>query len=242
MITTASSRIEQFENNFQKHTDFLSQKIKAEYHSDKTVNINNFYCFGDKNIMLMGENLSVCGHLTEEDAEELMSFCQFLGVYGLECGQNNLSFGEKNTMYLMKYSGAECCSCEDIIKNENIYQFSQFSCSNFEGISFNTVYSYFARKVTRGISDIYYLEHNGKIVSGALATHFDNEIYLTFVSTAKNFRNQGLAKKIIKHIISVTDQKDIILMCEKELVPFYTKIGFEITKETYLYKLRTEHI
>ena len=242
MITTASNQIEQFERNLEKGDDFLTQKIKSEYRSDKAGVLNNFYCFGDNNLMLMGENLSVCGKLSEEDVEELLSFCRFMGVYGLDYGYDNIPLDDKNTMYLLRYCGNESASCDEIIKNENIYQFSQFSCSNFSGIAFNTVYSYFARKVNNGVSDIYYLEHNGKIVSGALATNFDNSIYLTFVSTAKNFRKQGLAKKVIQHIVNVNHGRDIILMCENELIPFYKKLGFEPYKETYLYTLRKEHI
>lgn len=242
MITTASSQIEKFEENFDKQSGFLTQKIKAEYRSDKKSVLNNFYCFDDCNIMLMGENLSVCGNLNEEQCEELLSFCQFLGVYGLECRQDNLSVPHRDTMHLLTYRGADGTVCPDVVKNENIYQFSQFSVANFPGTAFNMVYSYFARKVNNGIADIYFMTHNDKIVSGAVATHFDDSIYLTFVSTAKNFRNQGLAKKVIEHIISEYSDRQIILMCEDKLMDFYTKLNFEKTGQIYLYKLREEHI
>ena len=60
---------------------------------------------------------------------------------------------------------------------------------------------------------------------------------------ANNFLlRQGLAKKVISHIISENSGSDITLMCEKELIPFYTKLGFEQIGETYLYNLRKEHI
>ena len=242
MITTATSQIEQFERNLDRQEDFITQKIKAEYRSDKQSVLNNFYCFDNSNIMLMGENLSVCGYMTEEQVEELLSFCQFMGVYGLESRQDNLPVPHRNIMHLMTFKGGQGCDCPQIIKNENIYQFSQFSCSNFPGSAFNMVYSYLARKVNRGVSDIYYLEHNGKIVSGALATHFDHCIYLTFVSTARNFRNQGLARQVINHIICHNPGKDVMLMCEDELMAFYEKLCFEKTGEIYLYKLREEHI
>lgn len=242
MITTITNRKEQFEENLKRYSDFLTEKIKSEYRSDNSLILNNFYCFGDKNLMLMGENLSVSGTLTEEDMEELLSFCQFLGVYGLESYQADLPLGPKNTMHLMKYTGGVCENCDEMIKNENIYQFSQFCSDNFSGIAFNTVYSYLARKVNRMVSDIYYLTDEGKIISGALATHFDDSLYLTFVSTARKYRKQGLAKKVISHIISQNPQQKITLMCESELIPFYTKLGFEKTGEIYLYQLRTEHI
>lgn len=242
MITTASANIEKFEQNLETNHSFLSQKIKSEYRSDKNAVLNNFYCINDVDLMVMGENMSVSGIMTEEETEEVLSFCHFMGVYGLESRQDNLPVNSRNVMNIMKYTGCGRQHCPDIVKNENIYQFSQFSCSNFPGTAFNMVYSYFARKVNRGISDIYYLEHNGKIVSGALATRFDDDIYLTFVSTVKNFRNGGLSRQVINHIISENRDKKIILMCEEELIPFYIRLGFEKTGETYLYKLREEHI
>lgn len=242
MITTAKNDIEQFEKNLETQPGFLTQKIKNDYLSDKRGTLNNFYCFGNCNLMLMGQNLSVCGQLTEGEMEELLSFCQFMGVYGVEYGYKTLPVEDMNTMYLMRYSGSSCESTTDIVKNDNIYQFSQFSCANFTGTAFNMVYSYFARKVNNQLADIYYLEHNGKVVSGAMAARFDDGIYLTFVSTAKKFRHQGLAKKVISHIISENSGSDITLMCEKELIPFYTKLGFEQIGETYLYNLRKEHI
>lgn len=242
MITTALSDIEKFENNLELQKDFLTQKIKAEFSSDRQSVLNNFYCFENSDIMLMGENLSVCGPLDEDQVEELLSFCRFMGVYGLECRQDNLPIEHRNVMHLLTYKGNGGCDCKEIIKNENIYQFSQFSCSNFPGTAFSIVYSYFARKVNRGVSDIYYLEHNGKIVSGALATHFDDSVYLTFVSTAHKFRNQGLARQVINHIICQYPDKDVVLMCEDELIPFYKKLCFEKTGEIYLYRLREEHI
>ena len=242
MITNALNQIEQFEENLERQKDFLTQKIKAEYRADPSAVINKFYCFGENNLMMTGENLSVCGNVTEENLEELLSFCQFTGVYGLECSQPDLPLDDKNTMHLMKYVGEQCENCDQIIKNENIYQFSQFCCTNFSGVSFSTVYSYLARKVNKAVSDIYYLQDNGKIVSGALATSFDDSVYLTFVSTDKKMRKQGLAKKVINHIINQCGERNVTLMCETELLPFYAKLGFEKTGEIYLYQLRKEHI
>lgn len=242
MIVSAASDTDRFEHNLECGKDFMTQKIKAEYRSDKQAVLNNFYCFEDCDIMQMGENLSVCGDLKVEQIEELLSFCNFTGVYGLESRQDNLPVVHRNIMHLMTYKGDGGTSCRDIVKNENIYQFSQFSAANFPGTAFNIVYSYFARKVNKGVSDIYYLEHNGKIVSGALATHFDDSIYITFVSTDRKFRKQGLARQIINHIVSRYPHREILLMCETELMDFYQKLCFEKTGEIYLYKLREEHI
>ena len=70
MITTAKNNIEQFENNLETQPGFLTQKIKNDYLSDKRGTLNNFYCFGNCNLMLMGQNLSVCGQQLHSPHEE----------------------------------------------------------------------------------------------------------------------------------------------------------------------------
>ena len=242
MIRSAASRPQQFRLNLAASDCFLARKIKSEYLSDRAVNANNFYLSDDKCLMIIGENLSVGGSLTADQAEEVLSMCSFLGLYGLESMQDDLPIPHRTVMNIMEHTAGGGTPDSDMVKNENIYQFSQFSCGNFPGSAFNTVYSYFARKVNKGVSDIYYKTQQGRIVSGALATRFDSDIYITFVSTGRQHRHRGLASRVVKHIISCYPDSRIFLMCEQELTAFYTGLGFEKTGETYLYKLREEHI
>ncbi len=239
MIRSAQQRQNEFERNI-NGTSFLSRKMKCEYQSNKGGDISNFYSLNDCALMLNGENLSLIGNPTEDDMETILSFCQFLGVYGLETELDDLPI-KRNTMLLMKYNDGKCDGCRDIISNENIYGFSEFCCKNFDGAPFSTVYPYFARKVNKGIGDIYYLTENRKIVSGALAIRFGlDDIYITFVSTLPDNRHQGLSTKVIRHIISQNPDRNVILMCEKELEKFYTGLGFVHTDDIYLYRLREE--
>ncbi|MBQ8604681.1 MAG: GNAT family N-acetyltransferase [Oscillospiraceae bacterium] len=239
MIKSAQSRQAEFEQNINGKS-FVSKKMKCEYQLNKGVDISNFYTLNSCAMMMTGENLSLRGAPTDEDMETILSFCQFLGVYGLETQLDNLPFA-RTTMFLMKYSGDSCDNCEEIVANENIYGFSQFSCEHFAGASFPTVYSSLARKVNKGVSDIYYITENRRIVSGALATRYGmDDIYITFVSTRPAKRKNGLAAKVIRHIISQNPGRNVILMCEEKLKNFYTKLGFVHTDNVYLYTLREE--
>lgn len=242
MIKSAKYEQEQFEKNI-SGTSFLANKMKCEYISTKEINLGNFYTLNDCGIMIMGENVSLCGDFTEDDLETILSFCQFIGVYGLETERDDLPIKTRRALYLMEYRGESGEANADIIRNDNIYGFSEFCCNNFPGSAFSTVYSYFARKVNKGISDIYYLIDNRKIVSGAVATRYGgNTLYITFVSTDRRYRRKGLSATVIKHIVASNPGRRIVLMCEEELEPFYSKLGFVHSDNIYLYTLREENI
>ena len=106
MIKSATQRRNEFERNIQDPS-FISKKIKCDYLTSKGVDVSNYYSLNDCAFMLNGENLSLTGNPTEEDIETILSFCQFLGIYGLETELDYLP-GEKNTMLLMQYSGGRC--------------------------------------------------------------------------------------------------------------------------------------
>lgn len=237
MITTAKDNLKKFEENLEKNDNFLTRKVRCEYTVNKDITLDNFYTSDNVDIMLLGENMTICGIPTEEEKETLISFAKFLGIKEIETDISDFNIGHKNTLYLMKYIGDNQIKNNDIKKNINIYEFSKFCCKNFDDISFDMVYSYFARKVNKGISNIYYLEKDGKILSGAVATDYGGKIYLTFVSTDKEWRKNGLAKTIINHIISENEDMIVGLLCEKKLIPFYNNLNFYNSGEIYLYRI-----
>jgi len=241
MIISAAKQPEQFEKNIQC-PGFTAQKIKCDYMTQKERDISNFYSIGNCAFMISGENLCLCGQLSRDEWDSVLSFCRFLGIYGIETDIDNLPVKSRRTMYLMRYAGNGGQTDDIVVKNENIYGFSQFSCKNFMGAAFETVYAYFAKKVNSGYGNVYHISENGKIVSGAFAANFDDDVYLTFISTDKAFRRKGLARRGINHIISDNPDKGVILMCEEELKPFYEKMGFVHESNIYLYILREEHI
>lgn len=242
MIKNASVCKERFEKSLRSKEDFLSEKMLREYKCFKDRDLSNFYMLGDIRLMVMGENISVRGDITRPDLDQILSFARFMGIYGLESRQDNLPVKSRNRFNLMEYRGADEAEQRNIVKNGSIYSFSQFCRANFTGSAFETIYSYFAGKVNRGLSDIYCLEEDGKIISAALATQYTSQIYITFVSTRAEKRGLGLASKVIKHILSQRGDKSVILMCEDELVPFYEKLEFCKMQDIYLYTLREEKI
>ncbi|MEG0090490.1 MAG: GNAT family N-acetyltransferase [Oscillospiraceae bacterium] len=207
---------------------FLGQKIYADYQTQKKSTTNSFYILGNCGFMLSGTNLTVCGKLTGEDVEQILFFCSFFGVNTIESTQRIASLKVDKELEIMKYVGGGTSTQQGIIKNENIYLFIKFCCENFDGLSFDNVYANFVRKVNGGISDIYYLKKDSRIVSGAITTqYFGDTEYITFVSTANEFRNGGMANKILAHIISQKEGKIILLKCEKQLCEFYQRAGFK---------------
>lgn len=207
---------------------FLGQKIYADYTTQKKSKTNSFYLLNNCAFMISGVNMTLCGDIVNEDMEELLSFCHFFGVLTIESQILNLPLWVDKKMVVMEYRGGGRFSQQDIVENEDIYLFIQFCCENFEGIEFDNVYANFARKVNEKVAQTYYIKKDGRIASGAIATeYFDKTRYITFVSTAKKYRKQGLAQIILSHIISQSPKEKILLKCENSLCEYYSKLGFK---------------
>ena len=168
MITTAGADIKRFEDNFLQDSGFLGQKLYCEYLAAKDVDLNNFYCYENLNLMLSGSNLSCAGIVREHQKESLLAFCSFMDVYFLESRQDNLCAFPKQALSLMEYAGnAE--ESDGIICDDNIYGFASFCSRNFEDVSFDMVYSSFARKINKNLGHAYCLNKDGQTVSAAFA-------------------------------------------------------------------------
>lgn len=241
MITTAGADIKRFEDNFLHNDSFLNQKLHCEYLAAKDVNLNNFYCYENINLMLSGANLSCAGIVRENQKESLISFCSFMGVYFLESRQDNLCAFPKQTLSLMEYAGTAEENSE-IIQDENIYGFAAFCARNFEDVSFDMVYSSFARKINKNLGHAYCLNKDGQTVSAAFACDYGDSVYITFVSTAPDQREKGFAARVIRHIAAGSGGKKVVLMCEDRLKDYYTKLGFRHRHNIYLYKMRNDNL
>ncbi|MBE6894799.1 MAG: GNAT family N-acetyltransferase [Ruminococcaceae bacterium] len=236
MILNAAEDVQKFENII-KASGFLGHKIYADYISGQERDTNSFYISENCAFMLSGVNITLCGKPSADELEEILRFCDFCSVKSIESQIENLPLKADRQMHIMEYTGGETLSCEDIITNTDIYSFIKFCCINFHNLCFDIVYANFTRKVNKGIADIYYLKQNGKIASGAIATDYGkNSVYITFVSTAQEYRNQGLAAKVLSHIISQNKDKKVILKCEDALKPFYEKFGFKAVDRITVYK------
>ncbi len=242
MIKSAKTDFENFQSILNGDS-FLAKKLNCEYKSLKDLSPVNFYTINKGAFLTLGSNLSLCGALDLEDIEELMAFCKFMGVDTIECQGVNLPVTSKSTASVLQYMGQGEHPLPIVCKNPNIYEFSKFCCENFEEIEFDIVYSYFARKVNKGLSNIYCIQEGDKFICGGIATDYGGDtLYLTFVSTGKNFRGRGLARGLIQYITKENENKKVVLMCEDELITFYTKLGFKPTDQVTIYSLRKDII
>ena len=236
MIINASEKGKEFEEII-RESDFLGQKIYADYISRQLKETNSFYVAENSAFMLSGTNLTLCGKPTADELEEILSFCNFCGVKTIESQIHNLPMTVDKELHIMEYKGQGTQPCADIISNDDMYSFIKFCCENFHNLSFDIVYSNFTRKVNNGISNTYYLKDGDKITSGAISTKYgEDTLYITFVSTNPQFRRQGLAAKVLGHIISLNKDKKVILKCEDALKAFYESLGFEAVGKVKLYK------
>ncbi len=79
-------------------------------------------------------------------------------------------------------------------------------------------------------SKIYCLKNRGKIVSFLTIKKWKDSVEIGTVYTYPEFRNKGLAKKLIKYAIK--KHKKVGLICKKNLVQYYKKAGFKISNST----------
>ena len=236
MIVNATENTEKFENII-RNSDFLGKKIYADYISQQLKETNSFNVGDNTAFMLSGTNLTLCGKLTGDELEEILMFCNFCGVKSIESQIPGLPMNIDRVLHIMEYAGTAAEKQQYIVVNDDNYSFIKFCCSNFHNLNFDIVYSNLARKINRGISNTYHLKHNGVIVAGAISTIYDEDtVYITFVSTRPEYRKQGYAEKVIKHIIAENADKKVILKCEDALKPYYEKIGFKAVGTVKLYK------
>lgn len=236
MIVNASENTQKFENIL-NNSGFLGQKIYADYISGQLKETNSFYVTDNCAFMISGVNLTLCGKPKADELEEILMFCNFCGVISIETQNDNLPMDIERQLHIMEYAGDGASECEDIFVNEEIYSFIKFCCTNFHNLCFDIVYSNFARKVNKGIADIYYVKADEKIASGAIATKYgEDSVYITFVSTLQEFRKRGLAAKVLGHIISRNSDKRVILKCEDSLKAFYENLGFKAVGAITVYK------
>jgi len=128
----------------------------------------------------------------------------------------------------------------DLLEGQGFFQ-TLSNLSDVEGLDIDARKEIFIKAKKQGI---YFLvavskesDSEGQIVStvklliepkfyhgGKAAGHIED------VATRAGFEGNGLAKELLKEAIKIAKENNcykIILDCEKELIPFYSKLGFE---------------
>ncbi len=79
-------------------------------------------------------------------------------------------------------------------------------------------------------SKLYYLENKGNIESFLTIKEWKDSTEIGTVYTYPEFRNKGLARKLIKSVIK--KYKNVGLICKENLIPFYKKQGLKKSSST----------
>ncbi len=77
---------------------------------------------------------------------------------------------------------------------------------------------------------------NGESVSGGFVTDCFDFAVITDVFTKSEHRGKGYGTEAVKKLLSLTRKKTVYLICKKERIKFYEKIGFSVVKSVYEYK------
>lgn len=163
----------------------------------------------------------ICGEADEEIAE----FCCISGITDLLISHGGSSDG---ILYILKYAGGG--SCADL-KTDTAYEKVYDILKDGFDMEFDSWYTDICHNVRHGISEIYTLE------DAATATKMfsiDNIALISLVAVKKEHRNRNCGRKLIEAVSQrLCPENRVYVICEKELVPFYRKCGYEITAECY---------
>lgn len=92
-------------------------------------------------------------------------------------------------------------------------------------------------------ADHYLLEDKGVYVGTARIIYTDEEAIIGRVAVLKEHRKKGYAKFLITELINIiknTEYNKIHIGAQKQALPFYQKLGFEVSGDLY-YDANIEH-
>lgn len=81
------------------------------------------------------------------------------------------------------------------------------------------------------------IERTLQTISGGFISFNKDLALITDVFTKEKYRGQGYGKAIVKKLLNLSPRKDVYLISRDYNVKFYEKLGFEVVKEIYEYKI-----
>ncbi len=163
----------------------------------------------------------ICG----EADEEISQFCSISGITDLLISHGG---SPDSILYILQYvGGGSYADLKTDAPYEKVYNILK---DGFQ-IDFESWYTDTCHNVRHGISEIYTLE------DAATATKMfsiDGIALLSLVAVKKEHRKRNYGRRIIEAAAErLSPENRVFVICEKELVPFYKKCGFEKTAECY---------
>ena len=81
------------------------------------------------------------------------------------------------------------------------------------------------------------VSENGENISGGFINFADDFSIITDVFTKETYRGKGYGRQIVNKLLSLSKHKNVYLTSKEHNLEFYKKLGFEISKEIYEYKI-----
>lgn len=189
-----------------------------------------FYIIDDKAaLMLMGHYGHLCGKIKNDS--ELLDFLKLAEVTQLKTsGYVPLGYEAQGLPLLRSVKNISKQNPSDMTVNENpkILDVAHSRCFANSLVTIDDFYSDTCMRIARGYADIMSISCGGKTVSTAGVYSIDkNEAYIAAVATAKGYEGKGCASYLVSTLARKYSDKRVILLCDNETEPFYTRLGFE---------------
>ena len=165
--------------------------------------------------------------------EELTDFFAFNGFTEIFCSE---SLGKRLSEFLhrsskivnlMHFNSITTYVSESYIDNnpplEDVFNILK---SVFD-IDYETWYVDMSHRIRHNVAKV------RKLNNSVLVVQYDinGEVLLSQIATSPEFQNKGNASMLIKAVCAELSDRDIFIICEDKLMPFYRKIGFDKISE-----------
>ena len=161
------------------------------------------------------------------DISEIADFFKFAGFSEIFCSDN---LGERlsralncnlKTISLMRCAGERETRAE-LDKAPNLSAVYEILKTAFD-MDFETWYTDMSHRIRHGIAKARTLENSALIVQYDL----NGEALLSQIATVPEKRGQGSASRLIKAVCGELSDSAVYVLCQDDLIPFYSRIGFE---------------
>lgn len=174
----------------------------------------------------MGESFVLCAG-GGADCEELAQFLNFSGCAELLCdsecgGKINVSLGsDLSRVNVMRYGGTGIpCEMECSPPLSEMYDI----VGTVFGFEYEPWYLDMSHRVRHGVARCRKLEGSALVIQHDI----NGEALISQVATLPAQRGRGLASGLISSVCAELCGREIYILCEDGLIPFYRKNGFEV--------------
>ncbi|MBP0954260.1 MAG: GNAT family N-acetyltransferase [Oscillospiraceae bacterium] len=202
--------------------DPLSARIVTCYRGYGTgYGFCRFYTTDNALLMHFNSSVTVLGAVDEE----LCGFIRMLRPATIET-QEPVPFEGYRQREMSVLSGCITNAPMCIPANEDVYRAAEITAQVF-GEDFSAVYTDLSHRVRHGVTDVY-TDGRGALAADRLT---DTSVYVSAVAVLPEYRRQGVASGLMSALCG----RQVMLCCERELIPFYEPMGLRVTGRMWAY-------